>query len=75
MIDRCFTYAYGGGKMRAFFTIAGLSFLFAFVLFLVLSTPFALFGVPVSFVLYGALGCGIGTAIPNAIFAAMRSNG
>ena len=67
-------FAYGHGKLRAFFVIGALASIGAFLLFLLLAAPFVLVGlVPVGQALAGALGCGIGTGLVNSIFAAISA--
>ena len=67
-------FAYDHGKFRAFMVVGFAAFLAAACLFALIATPLAALGV-VSWgtVVGGSIGCGIGTAIPNSMFAAISA--
>lgn len=58
-------------KWRAFWSIGCLSGFAAAGLMAIVMLALVPFGMPLSVVPWASLGCGVGTAIPNAIFAAV----
>lgn len=74
MLDEIFSFALEHGKLRAFCCVGFGAFTASFVLFFLLMSPLAAFHATTwGVVLGGATGCGIGTGIMNAIFAAVRT--
>ena len=73
-MDSFSAFAYNHGKFRAFVVIGVTAFLAAFLLYALISAPFAALGfVAWKTVLFGALGCSIGTGAVNSLFAAMSA--
>lgn len=74
MLDSLSDFAFGHGKLRAFFVVGAFASIAAFLLFLLLAAPFIWAGlIPIGKALAGAIGCGIGTGMVNSIFAAMSA--